>query len=152
MWPTDKQAQRVTAQPILPSLMLAGNAKWETAGPGDTAHPFPTCLLIPGGKMCSGEALAHTSPTPLSLQACCISSFCLISLWGNVASLASSPKADVRFGIAAPGELGYAVLYQSPVVWWPWCCSTQWVQNGREILVLSTSPSLYWVAQACWQL
>lgn len=31
-----------------------------------------------------------------------------------MARLASSHKADVRFGTAAPGELGYIVLYQSP--------------------------------------
>lgn len=67
--------------------MLAGSAKWESAGPGDRAHPFPTCFLIPGGIMGSCEALAHTSSILLFLQPCCISSPCLISLWGSAGSL-----------------------------------------------------------------
>lgn len=105
--------------------------------------------------MGSGEALAHTSSTPLSLQACCISFLCLISLWGSVASLTSSPKALQKqmWGLGLQLPESWAMLSCTKAVWRPWCCSMQWVQNGREVLVLSTSPLLfYWVAQACWQL
>lgn len=66
-----------------------------------------------------------------------------------MARLTSSPKADVRFGTAAPGELGYVVLYQSPAVWWPLMLqhtvSSKW-QGGTCVehisLVILGGPSL----------
>jgi len=48
-----------------------------------------------------------------------LSNFPGLSLGGSVARLISSHKPDVRFGTAAPRELGYVVLCQSPALWWP---------------------------------
>lgn len=71
----------LSVQPILPSLMLAGNAKQGAAGPGARAIPFPTHPPAPGEKTGSTKALTHTSSARLSIfSACCVSSPCLISL------------------------------------------------------------------------
>lgn len=68
-----------------------------------------------------------------------------------MASLTSSPKADVRFRTAAPRELGYAVLYQSCVaaLMLQHAVSSKW-QGGTggtcvehiSLVVILSGPSL----------
>lgn len=105
--------------------------------------------------MGSGEALAHTSPTPLSLQACCISSLYLISFLitpvrecGQPCFLSQS-RCEVwdcssqRAGLCCPvpkPSCVVALMFRHTV-------SSKW-QGGTCVEHVSLLM-LYWVAQAC---
>lgn len=105
-------------QPILPSLMPAGNAKQGAAEPGPkapTPHPHPCSRRESGLYQSPGS---HQPCSPLHFQGL-LCFFPMSNFPGlSLARLASSHKADVRFETAAPGELSYVVLCQGPALWW----------------------------------
>lgn len=110
----------LSVQAILPSLMPTRNAKWGAAGPGLNHIPSPPTPLLQEGKWALLKPDSHQCHSPLCFQGLLhffsLSNFPGLSLGQSMARLASSHKADVRFGAAAPRELGYAVPCQSPAV------------------------------------